>query len=84
MRTEGLKEVTADEYFAAFKKYELKPIGSFSDPDGVISFGYGCPAMDTDWGVGELLIARCEMRKEDAHQAAWDFRYFLTDVSAEP
>ncbi len=54
----------------------LKPIESFSDPDGVFSFGYGRPAMDTVWGTDGEPILKREMRKENRHQLKWDNQYF--------
>ena len=74
-----MKKVTEQEYREDFKKQNLKPISSFSDPDGAIPFGYGVPAMDTDWGVegDEEPIARCEMRKESSHDAEWKYTYYL-------
>ncbi len=46
-----MNKVDRETYLQAFKKQTLKPISSFSDPDGILSFGYGKPAMDTDWGT---------------------------------
>lgn len=72
-------QVTQEEYMAFFNGKKLKPISSFSDPDGVLPFGYGCPAMDTDWGTDseEEPFARCEMRKDDRHQQEWEYTYFI-------
>jgi len=74
-----MKQVTREEYMAFFKGKNLKPISSFSDPDGVLSFGYGCPAMDTDWGTEDEdePFARCEMRKESRHDNEWIYTYFI-------
>lgn len=60
----------------------LKPIESFSDPDGTLHFGYGKPAMDTIWGIvgtndqPDQPIVKSEMRKESRHQLDWDTEYF--------
>ena len=74
-----MKKVTREEYLKVFGNYELKPISSFSDPDGVLSFGYGRPAMDTDWGTEEeeQPFCRCEMRKESRHQTEWEYTYYI-------
>lgn len=75
-----MREVTKTEYMNAFKNRELKPIGSFSDPDGVLPFGYGRPAMDTDWGLDETTVARCEMRKEYRTDTEWNCTYYLSET----
>ena len=77
-----MKKVNKETYMEAFKQQELKPISSFSDPDGVMPFGYGRPAMDTDWGTedSDEPIARCEMRKESRHDKEWEYTYCLNGV----
>lgn len=75
-----MKKVTKEEYFDFFKKNkDLKPISSFSDMDGTLPFGYGVPAMDTNWGLEETdePLARCEMRKENRHCKDWQCEFFL-------
>ena len=74
-----MKQVTREEYMAFFKGKNLKPISSFSDPEGILSFGYGCPAMDTDWGNSDEdePYARCEMRKDHRLQEEWEYTYFI-------
>jgi hypothetical protein len=68
------QEITKDVYMDKVKG--LKPIESFSDPDGILPYGYGCPAMDTVWGNGEKQIVKCEMRKQSRHDVEWQFNYF--------
>ena len=50
-----------------------------SDPDGTCHFGYGVPAMDTDWGISgtDKPLARCQMRKDNRHSGVWKCEYFL-------
>lgn len=75
-----MKKVTEQEYREFFKNNEyLRPIASFSDPDGTCHFGYGVPAMDTDWGISgtDKPLARCQMRKENRHSGIWKCEYFL-------
>ena len=76
-----MKKVTKEEYQQAFDKFKLKPISSFSDMDGILPFGYGIPAMDTDWGIDgqDEPIARCEMRKESRHDTEWVYTFYLKD-----
>jgi len=74
-----LVKVTEQEYREFFKANpHLKPISSFSDPEGTFPFGYGVPAMDTYWGlsVEDEPLAKCEMRKKDRH-SDWEYEYFL-------
>jgi hypothetical protein len=74
------KEVSREEYFDFFKNNSnLKPISSFSDPDGTSPYGIGRPSMDTDWGVSgtDDVLATHEMRKEHRNNE-WETRYFLT------
>ncbi len=60
----------------------LKPIESFTDPDGIMEFSYGRPQIVTIWGtVGarneyDTPIVKCEMRKQDRHQPEWETEYF--------
>lgn len=74
-----MKEVTREEYITFFRgNLNMKPISSFSDPDGIIPFGYGVPAMDTDWGYEpDKPLARCEMRKENRDVSHWEYTYYL-------
>lgn len=68
-------EITKEEYMGLVKG--LKPIESFSDPDGILPFGYGMPAMDTVWGTdSEHPVVECQMRKESRHQQDWEYKYF--------
>jgi hypothetical protein len=59
----------------------LKPIESFTDPDGTMEFSCGRPQIVTIWGtVGtneeeNTPIVKCEMRKESRHQLEWDTEY---------
>lgn len=73
-------EVSKEKYHSgAVQMLRLKLISTFSDPDGTLPFGYGCPAFDTDWGIDSKVMARCEMRKSDASQEKWDYRFFLDE-----
>lgn len=72
------KEIDREEYMNKVKG--LKPIESFSDPDGILSFGYGRPAMDTIWGTDiDNPLVKCEMRKENRRQLEWEYKYFEKD-----
>lgn len=75
------KAIEKDEYMQ--KVAGLKPLESFSDADGVLSFGYGVPAMDTIWGNDSGPLLKCEMRKADRHQADWDYFYFIITREAQ-
>lgn len=75
------KAIEKDEYMK--KVAGLKPLESFSDPDGVLSFGYGVPAMDTVWGNDSGPLLKCEMRKDNRHQADWDYSYFIITREAQ-
>lgn len=77
-----MKKVNRTEYAMFRGKYpELIPISSFSDPDGIYSFGYGRPAMDTDWGVNDDDIPYCrtEMRKKSRHDQKWEYTYYINE-----
>lgn len=76
-----MKKITKEEYQSLFKKYHdlgtpLKPISSFTDIDGVEYFGYGVPAYDTDWGLDEEPICRCEGRKKDSLDKEWIYTFY--------
>jgi len=76
-----MKEITKEEYYNIFKKYHdlgtpLKPVSSFTDIDGVLSFGYGVPAYDTDWGLEDEIICRCEGRKEHRLDNNWKYTFY--------
>lgn len=68
------QEITKDAYMDKVKG--LKPVESFSDPDGILPYGYHQPAMDTVWGKDDKHIVKCEMRKDNRHQLEWDCKYF--------
>ena len=75
------REITRIEYENIhLSTPKLKPIETFSDPDGILSFGYGKPAMDTIWGISDgeesKPILSHEMRKESRHDKEWQYRYF--------
>jgi len=76
-------EITKDEYVAAFQKQPLAPFASFTDMDGIIPYGYGCPAADTEWGIrGEdEPILRIESRKKDRHDTKWTERFYKRQTS---
>lgn len=55
---------------------ELKPVESFSDPDGTSPLGRGRPWMETIWGLDDKRILKCITSKLDRHQQHWDEYYF--------
>ena len=74
-----MKKVTEEEYREFFKNNEdLRPIASFSDPEGTCHFGYGVPTMDTDWGISgtDEPLARCQMRKDNRHSGISELRLY--------
>jgi hypothetical protein len=78
--TYKLLEVSKDEYMKFHECNNINPLSSFSDPDGILPFGYGCPAMDTDWGIRgtDEVLARCEMRKESrCYGEDWSYKYYI-------
>ena len=74
-------EVDKEVYLNFLKGRDLVVISSFSDIDGTLNFGYGVPAMDTDWGLegSEETVARCYMRKNNPHEK-WTYMYFIKDT----
>lgn len=60
----------------------LKPIESFTDPDGTMEISCGRPEIVTIWGIvggkneDDTPIVKCEQRKENRHQQEWDTEYF--------
>lgn len=55
----------------------LRPLESFSDPDGVSPCGNGKPSMDTIWGNDPgLPVCKCEMRKANRHEIEWKSTYY--------
>lgn len=62
--------------------YGLKPLESYTDPDGILSMSCGKPYIETVWGISgagltnSLPMLKCEMRKEHRHQQEWDTEYF--------
>jgi len=76
-----MKQVTKEEYMDYFKTHKMRPVSSFTDMDGVIPFGYGCPAADTDWAEdgSDKVTARVEMRKESRDDNFWQFTYYLEE-----
>lgn len=77
-----MEKITREEYIKLVEG--CKPHSSFSDPDGILSFGYGCPAMDTVWGKDNIDIVRCEMRKENRHQTEWEYTYYRLTYLQSP
>lgn len=69
-----MEKITREEYMKLVEG--CSPYSSFSDPDGVLSFGYGRPAMDTVWGKDDKDVCRCEMRKESRHQIEWEYTFY--------
>lgn len=55
---------------------ELKPMESFSDPDGTSPYGKGYPWMETIWGRDDECILKCITSKVNRHQQHWDEHYF--------
>lgn len=60
----------------------LKPLESYTDPDGTQVMSFGRPHILTIWGLrgnsGEedSPIVKCEMNKESRHDIEWDTQYF--------
>jgi hypothetical protein len=75
-------KVDKETYMKAFKNQKLKPVSSFTDLDGVLPFGYGIPAMDTDWGAedSDIVIARSEARKKSRLDLEWEYTYYLNNT----
>lgn len=69
-----MTEITKEEYMTLVK--DLKPMFSFSDPDGTSPIGNGRPFMEKIWGDGATEIVCCEMSKENRHQNHWDYTYY--------
>jgi hypothetical protein len=68
-------EITKEEYMEMVK--DLKPLESFSDPDGVLPYGYGYPAMNTIWGNDpDFPVVKCEMRKANRGELEWRYTYY--------
>ena len=57
----------------------LKPIESYTDPDGTQPFSCGRPQMVTVWGIrGEeenTPVVKCEQVKESRHDTEWQTEY---------
>lgn len=72
------KEISKDEYM--IRVSELKPIESFSDPDGTSPYGHGRPWMETIWGHSSVErdtgILKCIMSKSDRQQENWNEQYY--------
>ena len=66
--------ITRDEYMELVRG--LKPMESFSDPEGCSPFGNMRPQMVTVWGDGERHIVTFKKTKENRHQSEWDYEYF--------
>ncbi len=70
------EKIDRSEYMKQVK--DLKVLESFSDPDGIFSFGKGYPYMETIWGTDpETPVVKCEMSKPDRHSQEWEYEYFL-------
>lgn len=54
----------------------LKPVESFSDPEGTSPYGRGFPWMETVWGNEEERILKVITSKIDLDQPKWDEHYF--------
>ena len=58
----------------------LKPLESYTDPDGTLEMSCGQPQIDTIWGINNWpdlqQIVRCTHTKKDRHQLDWDTEYF--------
>jgi hypothetical protein len=76
------KEITRDEYM--IRVSELKPIETFSDPEGTSPYGTGRPYMETIWGHSsperDVGILKCITSKSDCHQENWDEEYYERGV----
>jgi hypothetical protein len=74
------QEITQKEYFsiqdsARLTGTPLKATSSFTDPEGILPYGYGHPYMETEWGVDESSTIRVESRKRHGENE-WKHKYF--------
>jgi len=73
--------VTIDKETYMQKVKGLKPIESFTDPDGTMSFSCGRPQIVTIWGIRgnsneeDTPIVKCEQRKESRYDIEWQTEY---------
>jgi len=58
----------------------LKPIESFTDPDGILAMSCGKPQILTVWGISEMgetiPVVKCEQHKDSRHDTDWKTEYF--------
>ena len=73
--------VTIDKETYMQKVKGLRPIESFTDPDGTMQFSCGRPQIVTVWGIvgakdeDDTPVLKCEQRKENRHQVEWETEY---------
>jgi hypothetical protein len=73
---------TIDKKAYAQKVRGLKPLESFTDPDGTMEFSCGKPQIVTIWGIrgnnneDDTPVVKCEMHKESRHDLEWVTEYF--------
>lgn len=72
------QEIDVTEYNEIFNKQPMVPFASFTDIEGVVPYGYGCPAYDTEWGVkgADDAILRHEARMDSRHDKEWKSKFF--------
>lgn len=74
------KPVTLEEFVSFRDEHNLKAVSSFTDMDGTSPFGYGIPAVDTNYGLdageGYKEMAWIEMRKESTEDE-WNIKYLI-------
>jgi hypothetical protein len=60
----------------------LKPLESYTDPEGTLPFSCGIPQIETIWGTEggkeeyDKTVVKCKMTKQNRHQQDWDTEYF--------
>lgn len=60
----------------------LKPLESYTDPDGILQMSFGKPKIETVWGIrgnsgeDDKPVVKCEMNKESRHDLEWVTEYF--------
>jgi hypothetical protein len=73
-------EINKEAYMK--KVIGLKPLESYTDPDGIQVMSFGRPHILTIWGMpgskddDATPIVKCEMNKGSRHDRDWDVQYY--------
>lgn len=70
-----MKKVTQPEYLDFIKSKTLSIMGTFTDIDGTMEFGYGEPAMDTTYGIDDTELCKIEHRHDE--NGKWKATYYI-------